>query len=698
MSMPSVQAAVLPSLLPAVLSVAPTPAGMVVGVRVPTPMPAGTTVSAQAATTGGVDVGDPASGTPNAAGDAFVSIGSLAAGTYLVKVTTIAGADTSATVQAGPVTVGGGPGSGDFVPVGPIRSFDSRVAGSGGAWSSGQTRTVQMLGIAGVPTTGVSAVAVALSVVAPNAPGYLTAWPSGQPRPFATAVNFSQWQTKTNLVKVPADGTGLMSIYNFSGVVGVTVDVVGFFVDDSGTFTHTVSYQSITPTRVLDTRPEFGGSGVVAAGTSKNARVAGGTTGVPATATAVEIQVEAVDPAAAGFLTVWAAGAARPVVSNVLYGGSTTVTSAIAPVGAGGEISIFTNVTTQLGVDIAGYYDGGAGGKFVPVAATRIYDTRVSPQASLGSNEVRTIKVAGLTTPAGVTPIPPSATSVVFAATAVNNQSPGYQTFWPGTASQPLAAMLLPDRPNALTDNLVVSGLGNGNLAMFNFTQPTDLVIDVNGYYANEAPAAGGATGIRGTVLDDVTNAPIEGVLVTTWDPISATLISVTTTDSTGYFADQVPAGDHRVCYYGSWAASASIATGYLSNCLYSHSVWPTEMPRGDAVTVPSGSLVPLDTTLLAGGEVTGTVIDRWGTPRPDLPVFIYLNFDDTVIYDDGVSGAGGAFVIPGVPDTGGFIWVCSDGAAVGLDSICVEIAAPAAGETVSAPPIELWPPSPAPA
>jgi hypothetical protein len=683
--------AVLSSLAPSVLSVVPKSGAVLVGARLPAGAPAGSTVSVQVVTTGGVNVGSPVLGTPNVSGDVFVTVGSLAAGTYNVRVTTIAGADTSPPVQAGPVTVGGGSGTGDFVPVGPIRSFDFRNAGSGGAWTSGQTRSVQVLGIAGVPSTGVSAVAVALSVVGPTAPGYLTAWPAGQPQPLATAVNFSAWQTKTNLVKVPVDGTGLMSIYNFSGTVGVTVDVVGFYIDNSGTFTHTVSFQSITPKRVLETRPSFGGAGAVLAGTTRNATVAGGTTGVPSTATAVEIQVEAVDPAAEGYLTVWAAGAAQPVVSNVLYGKTTTVTSAIAPVGAGGQISIFTNVTTHVVVDIAGYYDGAAGGKFVPVAATRIYDTRIAPQFYLSTNEVRGIKVAGLTAPNGTTPIPPSATSVVFAATAVNNQAPGYQTFWPGTASQPLAAMLLPDRPLALTDNLVVSGLGNGTLAMFNFTQHTDVVIDVNGYYTNETPSAAGATGIKGTVRSSGDNLPIQGAQVITWDPATQTVVSVTTTDSTGYYSDQFAAGDYQVCFYGAVGASAAITTGFSSAC-GTASVTPWDMPVGTATTVPLGSLATVDASLSPGGEVVGTVVDKWGNPRPGLPVYVFLMVNGTTPYDYFDTEAGGAYSIPGVPNTGSLIEVCADGQSVGLDFYCETVMAPAAGTSVSVVPIELWP------
>jgi hypothetical protein len=442
-------------------------------------------VSVQAKS-GASPVGSPVTGTANAKGDAFVSISGLSSGVgYSVDVTaTLAPSTVSPVVSSNVVLVGGGSGAGDFVPVGPVRSFDYRDAGAGGAWGGGVTRTIPVSGVAGVPSVGVAAVAVAVSVVAPTANGYVTVWSSGSAMPLATAVNFVAGQTKTNLVKVPVDASGTISVFNFAGTTGITTDVVGFFVDESGTFTHNQSFQSVTPVRVLDTRPT-----PVAGGGSVDAVVVGGSTGVPVTASAVEIQVEAVNPSAAGYLTVWATGSTRPVVSNVLFGkGQTIVTSAIAPVGADGKISIFTNVATDVVVDICGYYDAGAAGKFHAINTTRLFDTRSPGGTQFAQGQTRSIPVAGATVQVGnpgvsVTPVPVDATAVVFAATAVYNSSASFLTFWPGNQGQPLAAMLLPNAPWQLTDNLIVSGIGSGGIKAYNHGGTTDVVIDVNGYY-----------------------------------------------------------------------------------------------------------------------------------------------------------------------------------------------------------------------
>jgi hypothetical protein len=284
--------------------------------------------------------------------------------------------------------------------------------------------------------------------------------------------------------------------------------VVGFYLDGSSQFSHAMGYASVRPVRALDTRPgtgAAGGGGVIPGGGTVRAAVAGAATGVPVTAAAVELQVEAIDPAADGYLTVWAAGApSRPVVSNVLYSARRTiVTSVIAPVGADGAISVFSNVPTHVAVDVTGYYDAAAGGRFRAIVPARLYDSRSgSPWLPQGVEQGFMIAGqrpwgAGLDAPA---PIPREASGVVFSATAVGNVAATYATFWPGGLARPLAAMLLPNAPapgvfQQLTDNLVTIGLGDGAMSAYNHVGSLTLVIDVYGYYVTDPRGAVGPIG-----------------------------------------------------------------------------------------------------------------------------------------------------------------------------------------------------------
>ena len=668
--------------MPAVLSVAPKAAGLTAGIR----SVAGASVSVQAKL-GASPVGSPVVGTANAKGDVFVSIGGLSAGVgYSVDVTaTLAPSTVSPVVSSGVVAVGGGSGAGDFVPVGPVRSFDYRDAGAGGAWGGGVTRTIPVSGVAGVPSVGVAAVAVAVSVVAPTANGYVTVWPSGSAMPLATAVNFVAGQTKTNLVKVPVDASGAISVFNFAGTTGITTDVVGFFVDESGTFTHHQSFQSVTPVRVLDTRPT-----PVTGGGSVDAVVVGGSTGVPATASAVEIHVEAVNPSAAGYLTVWATGSTRAVVSNVLFGkGQTIVTSAIAPVGAGGKISIFTNVPTDVVVDICGYYDADAAGKFHAINTTRLFDTRSPGGTKFMQGQTRSIPVAGVTVqtgtpPVSVTPVPVEATAVVFAATAVNNSAPSFLTFWPGNQGQPLAAMLLPNAPWQLTDNLIVSGIGSGGIKAYNHGGTTDVVIDVNGYYTGGVPPPAQSS-IIGTVTQATvpTATPAAGVTVTAYPVVgTGTPAASTTTSATGTYTLAVPPGSYYVCFDGS----AVGATGLTSQC---YSGYPGQFGSTSfyATTVTAGSTptTGIDAVLEIGGPISGQVTATAnGASLGGVLVTAYQDYRHAGPLagrsSDGLTASAvptyltpaaqattasnGTYLLKGVPlDPGGF-YVCFDGSA----------------------------------
>jgi len=72
---------------------------------------------------------------------------------------------------------------GAVVSVTPARVADSRVNQQIiGAVPASGTATVQVTGHGGLPGVGVAAVVLNVTVVAPQAPGYVTVWPTGSRR------------------------------------------------------------------------------------------------------------------------------------------------------------------------------------------------------------------------------------------------------------------------------------------------------------------------------------------------------------------------------------------------------------------------------------------------------------------------------------------------------------------------------------
>lgn len=138
---------------------------------------------------------------------------------------------------------------GVFVPVTPYRAAELTMGG-------GTTSTIQIRGNGRVPSTGVSAVVVDIAVTSSTATSsYLTAWPTGTPRPLGT-MSFNRDnapRSNTAIVKLGA-GTGnggKIDVYNNSGISKVYVDVQGYFTDTSDQNSNG-GFVPITPTRAMD--------------------------------------------------------------------------------------------------------------------------------------------------------------------------------------------------------------------------------------------------------------------------------------------------------------------------------------------------------------------------------------------------------------------------------------------------------------
>ncbi|MCB0968695.1 MAG: hypothetical protein KDB37_17820, partial [Ilumatobacter sp.] len=124
------------------------------------------------------------------------------------------------------------------------------------------------------------------------------------------------------------------------------------------------SVASVVPARLLESRPgpgnatvdgEFFGFGRVAAMSVTEVKVTD-RGGVSPDAAAVMLNVTAVGPSAAGFLTVFPCGESVPLASNVNYVAGDAVPNAVlAKVGTGGKVCVFSLAETDLVVDVNGY-------------------------------------------------------------------------------------------------------------------------------------------------------------------------------------------------------------------------------------------------------------------------------------------------------------------------------------------------------
>ncbi|MFE2426008.1 protease pro-enzyme activation domain-containing protein [Streptomyces sp. NPDC059373] len=204
--------------------------------------------------------------------------------------------------------------------------------------------SLKVRGHGGVPS-GATSVVLNLTATQTVGGGYLEAYPEGATRPTASNVNWSATGTTIpNLVVVPIGSDGNVSIFVRS-TSHVIADVSGYF-STSGS-----SFQTVTPLRLLDTRK------TTALGSGKTlALQIAGADAIPTGVKAVVLTVTVTGTTGTGYLTAWADGHSRPTASNLNWvKGKTIANQVIVPVGSDGKVDFYTNSTTNVLADVAGY-------------------------------------------------------------------------------------------------------------------------------------------------------------------------------------------------------------------------------------------------------------------------------------------------------------------------------------------------------
>ena len=463
--------------------------------------------------------------TSAAAAARTIDLSGLDAGSsYTFRVAAVSAAGTSppsspsnAVTPAAPPVVKNGM---VFVPIDPCRVFDSRATSSG-AFQSGVARSIAITGAGtafaaqggtpggcGIPF-GAAAVEGSISAVAPAGRGFLRAYPSGTTMPGATFVNFDGGRavTNTGALTLRTNGSTQLDIVVLSSKADVVVDVQGYFVPQSMAG---MVFVPIAPCRIADTRVGGGALGpsverefhVTGGGPGFTAQ--GGTSGgcaIPVGAGAVEASISAVGATSPGFTRVWPAGRQAPNATFLNHGndGSITNTGAVSISGGFRQLSVRNFASTShYVIDIQGYFVAESGApvtatRFTPLTPCRIVDTRLTSAGRFTNGHQRRVAVAGGSSvfaaqggKAGGCGIPANATAIEASLSAVDPSTSGYVRTWP-SAGLPAAATFLNfvgARAVTNTGAVAVQPSTVDGLTVRSFGGPTDLVVDVQGYYA----------------------------------------------------------------------------------------------------------------------------------------------------------------------------------------------------------------------
>ncbi len=366
-------------------------------------------------------------------------------------------------------------------------------------------------------------------------------------------------------------------------------------------FNDTTAFTPLPPTRVLDTRLEqqigFSGPKPVA-GETVRLKVRG-RSGVPDSddVRAVVLNVTATEASGPGYVTVWPAGATRPLASslNLEAVGQTRPNLVTVTLGAAGSVDLFTQSGTHLVADVAGYYSGSAGamaGRFFPLNPGRVLDTRDGPRPGAGAT-VR-LPLAGRAGLPGT-----GLSAVVLNVTATEAGAAGFVTVWPSGLPRPLASNLNLERAGQTIPNQVIVPVGADGAVQLYTQSGTHLVADVAGWFTDGTEGLGTSGLYRSfSPIRMVDTRPASRQGWSGGKPGPGTVVPV---------SFSVP-GEGSIAYTANVTVTEANGPGFVT-------AWPSDLPR------PLASNLNTDAV---GQTIPNHVTVRAGRPGEDFRLFTF--------------------------------------------------------------------------
>ena len=272
---------------------------------------------------------------------------------------------------------------------------------------------------------------------------------------------------------------------------------------------------SLQPARLLETRVGSSlqtvdgiseGIGRVAAKSVTQLGVTG-RGGVAPDAEAVVLNVSAVTPSGAGYVTVFPCGTTPPLAANLTYAKGDVVANAVlSQVGVNGKVCLYSEAATDLVVDATGYVPvDGSPGATVPA---RLLETRSGPGLATADGQSqgegrRLAKSTYELSVLGRGSVPLDAKAVWLNVTAVSPSGSGYLTVFPCGEPRPLAANLTYAKGDIVA-NAILAALGHDGKVCVYTEASTHLVVDV----AGSVPSNGSPSSIDAARLLETRSGP----------------------------------------------------------------------------------------------------------------------------------------------------------------------------------------------
>ena len=242
----------------------------------------------------------------------------------------------------------------------------------------------------------------------------------------------------------------------------------------------------VTPCRVADTRGPAGAFGgpTMTAGT-RSFVVPQSACGIPATAQAYSLNVTVVPPGRLTYLTLWPTGQSQPYVSTLnSWAGDVVANAAIVPAGTNGAVSVFVTDTTDVILDINGYFAASSASNafsFYPATPCRVVDTR-GATGQFGGPSMSAGQQRDFPVPLSACAIPATARGYSLNATVVPTGYLGFLTMWPTGQARPNASTLNSWKGKIVANAALVPAGTNESVSVY-VSNPTNTILDINGYF-----------------------------------------------------------------------------------------------------------------------------------------------------------------------------------------------------------------------
>jgi hypothetical protein len=319
----------------------------------------------------------------------------------------------------------------------------------------------------------------------------------------AAGLGTGNFSTSNTVTLNTAGGTRVVAVADFNGDGWpdiVSADAVGnkvsVFLNLTGVDSGALQFVPVTPCRLVDTRPTFGGAGPITGGTAVRfilpqlAQTKGCAS--LSSAAAYSLNVTVVPQHVLSYLIIWPTGEMQPGVSTLnSLDGRIKADAATVVAGANGAVSVYVTETTNVILDIDGYYAPPSFSTlaFYPMAPCRVADTRKSnPIQGLGTPHLSGGVPRDFPVLLSSCNIPTTAQAYSLNFTAVPYPTFGdpldYLEVWPTGQRPQHPVSTLNNFTGTIVANAAIVPAGTTGDITALASNDTDLVIDINGYFA----------------------------------------------------------------------------------------------------------------------------------------------------------------------------------------------------------------------